>query len=105
MGSTSGLGLAEAIEQLRQELRLAQSNAAGDVQFPIQSVTVELQVVATKEAEGKAGFKVPVIELELGVGGAHSREATHRVVIELGRPVDATGMPVRVGRLSNTPLD
>ncbi|MGW5189004.1 trypco2 family protein [Kribbella sp. NPDC004138] len=106
MRNSKDLGLADAIEELRNELQTAQANAVGaGVQLPIQSVSVELQLVVTKEGQGKAGFKVPVIDLELGVEGGYGREATHKVVIEFGPPVDGDGEPVRVERLSEVPLD
>jgi hypothetical protein len=102
----SGLNLADAIEQLRTELEIARCRALdADVRFPINGVTVELCVVATAEGEGRAGFKVPVIDLELGAQAGYSREATHKVTIEFGTPVDANGDPLRVSELSAIPLD
>ena len=58
-----GIGLSEALEVLRGELAAAQAQAAGkDVQFPIETLTVELKVGLTKSKEGKAGFTVPFID-------------------------------------------
>ena len=106
MNGNSDLELADAIEDVREQLELARSRGVrADLQFPIQSVTVELQMVAIKEGKGKVGFKVPVIDLELGVSGMASRQATHRIVIEFGGPVTASGEPIRVDRVSSTPLD
>jgi Trypsin-co-occurring domain 2 len=53
-GSVEGLGLAEAIEALRDDL--VQARAAGgksDIQLPVESMTVELTVTATREVNGK----------------------------------------------------
>lgn len=106
MSGESALGLADAIEDLRDELELARSRVKADgITFPIRSVTVELQMVAVKEGEGKAGFKIPVIDLELGVAGRVSREATHRIVIEFATPVTASGEAIRVNRVSSVPRD
>lgn len=106
MSGDSAIGLADAIEDLREQLELARSRVKADgITFPIRSVTVELQMVAAKEGEGKAGFKVPVIDLELGAAGRVSREATHRVVIEFATPVTASGEAIRVDRISTVPLD
>jgi hypothetical protein len=106
MNARSDLDLADAIDQLREQLVVARSRTANaEIQFPIHSVTVELQLVAVKEGEGKVGFKVPVIDLELGLTGGLSREVTHRVVIELEGPVDRSGKPIRVDRVSKVPLD
>lgn len=105
-GEDTGLKLADAINELREQLALARSRAtAAGLQFPVQSMTVELGVVATRDREGKAGFKVPVIDLELGGKGSHSQQATHRVSIEFGGPVDDKGDPVRVDHLSDTPVE
>jgi Trypsin-co-occurring domain 2 len=106
MNGESGLDLADAIEDLRAQLAEARARGAGaDLHFPIRSVSVELQLVAVREGKGKAGFKVPVINLELGAEGSLSREVTHRVVIELSGPVGPSGKPVRVDRVSTEPLD
>ena len=69
-GPADGLGLADAIGLLRDELLEAQAAGAGsEIQLPVESMTVELKITATRSVDGKAGFKVPVVELELG-GGA-----------------------------------
>ena len=66
----SGLGLSEAIGLLRDELLRARAAGAGsDIQLPVESMTVELSVTATRSADGKAGFTVPVVGLQLGGGG------------------------------------
>ena len=73
LGPVDGVGLADAIGMLRDELLKARAAGAGsDIQLPVQSMTVVLTVEATRSLEGKAGFKVPVVELELGGGGAGS---------------------------------
>jgi hypothetical protein len=106
MSGDSALGLADAIEDLREQLELARARAdSADMKFPIHSVTIELRIVAAREGSAKAGFKVPVIDLEVGASGKISHEATHRLVIEFGGPVSASGQPIRVDRVSSVPLD
>jgi hypothetical protein len=106
MSDSTGLDLADAIEELRNQLELARIRAVNaDIQFPITSATVELQFVAVKEGKGKAGFKVPVINLELGASGSTSHEVTHRISIEFGSPVTSDGKPVRVDRVSSLPME
>lgn len=96
------IGLSKAIEGLRQELVAAMTAGAGEpIQFPIAKMTVELQTVATKGADGKAGFRVPVVDLELGGGANWQRENTQTVTIEFGSPVDREGRPVKVALASN----
>ena len=98
----AGIGLSEAIQGLRAELVAAMTAGAGQpIQFPIAKMTVELQIVATKGVDGKAGFKVPIIEVELGGGANWQRENTQTVTIEFGSPVDREGRPVKVASASN----
>jgi hypothetical protein len=62
-----GLGLADAIGLLRDELLRARAAGAGaDIQLPVESMTVELTVTATRSLDGKAAFTVPVVGLQLG---------------------------------------
>ena len=92
-----GIGLDDAIEALRANLIAAMEKGAGTpIQFPVEKMTVELDVVATKSLDGKAGFKVPVLEVELGGGGGWSRANTQKVTVQFGSPVDQHGNPVKV---------
>ena len=68
-----------------------------------QSMTVVLTVEATKSLDGKAGFKVPVVELELGGGGSRQRSSGQTVTVVFGEPVDRDGRPVKVARASDKP--
>jgi hypothetical protein len=98
MGQESeGIRLADAIEMLRSEVALAQVKAAGnDLQFPVETLTVELKVELTKYADGKAGFRVPFVGAELGGSAAYQRETMQTVTLVLGSPVDRDGNPVKV---------
>jgi hypothetical protein len=83
--SVDGLGLAEAIELLRDDL--LQARAAGgssEIQLPVESMTVELTVTATRSVDGKAGFKVPIVEVELGGGGSRERGTVQKVTVAFG---------------------
>jgi hypothetical protein len=58
-GDVEGLGLAEAIGVLRDELLRARAAGAGsEVQLPIESMTVELTVTASRSVDGKAATAV-----------------------------------------------
>lgn len=97
-----GLGLAEAIGVLRDELLKARMAGAGsDIQMPVESMTVELTVSATRSLDGKAGFTVPVVGLELGGGGARERGSEQKVTVVFGGPVDRDGNPVKVASASD----
>ena len=106
VGLHDGVGLADAIGLLRDELLKAR--AAGtdsDIQLPVESMTVVLTVEATRSLEGKAGFKVPVVELELGGGGSRQHSSGQTVTVVFGEPVDRQGRPVKVARASGRPKE
>src|SRR5215211_3715096 len=101
-GSVDGLGLAEAIEALRDDLLQARAaGATSEIQLPVESMTVELTVTATREVNGKAGFKVPIVEVELGAGGSRERGTGQKVTVVFGAPVDREGKPVKVAQASS----
>jgi hypothetical protein len=104
-GPVEGLGLAEAIEALRDDLLNAQAaGASSEIQLPVESMTVELTVTATREVNGKAGFKVPIVEVELGGGGSRERGTGQTVTVVFAGPVDREGNPVKVAQASSEPL-
>ncbi len=95
--SAGGLGLADAIAVLRDELLRARAAGAGsEIQLPVDSMTVELTVTATRSREGKAGFTVPFVGVELGGGAGREHASGHRVTVVFGGPVDREGNPVKV---------
>jgi hypothetical protein len=97
VAEVEGVGLAQALESIRADLLSARASGEdADVRLPVQSVTVVLQVVATVDFEGKAGFKVPVVNVELGASGGRSWEKTSTITVVLGPPVDRSGVPVKV---------
>jgi hypothetical protein len=99
---TSGLGLSEAIELLRDELLKAHAaGAASDIQLPVESMTVELGVTATRSANGRAGFTVPVVGVQLGGGVGRERGSEQKVTVVFGGPVDREGRPVKVASASD----
>lgn len=97
MENDEGLGLAAAIELLRDDLLRARASGHGSaVQLPVESLTVELRVVATRSADGKAGFKIPLVNAELGGAAGLKDETTQTVTVKFGSPIDLAGNPVRV---------
>jgi hypothetical protein len=91
-----GIGLSEALEVLRSELAAAHDKATGqDVQFPIDTLTVELSVGVTKSADGRVGVKVPVLG-ELGGSAGYARESIQTITLVLAPPVDREGHPIKV---------
>jgi hypothetical protein len=99
-----GIGLADAIEMLRAEVSIAQRRAAGAaLQFPIQTLTVELKVCLTRLADGKAGFKVPFVGLEVGASASYQNETAQTVTLVLGPPFDSEGRQVKVAEATDSP--
>jgi len=97
-----GLGLADAIGLLRDELLKARAAGAdSDIQLPVESMTVELTVTAAMSADGRAGFTVPVVGLHLGGGGARERGSEQKVTVVFGGPIDREGNPVKVAQPSS----
>jgi hypothetical protein len=93
----SGLGLADAIALLRDELlRARAAGGRSDIQLPVNSMTVELTVTATRSLDGKAGFTVPFVGVELGGGAGREHASGHKVTVVFGGPVDREGNPVKV---------
>ena len=96
-GSAVDLPLSEAIGILRDELLRAQAaGAASAIQLPVESMTVELVVRATRSADGRAGFRVPIAGIEFGGGGSRERGSEQTVTVVFGGPVDREGRPVKV---------
>jgi hypothetical protein len=103
-GEVPGMGLQEAIESIRKDLVAArESGEDSDVRFPVTSVTVQLQVMAASSAGGKGGFRVPVVNVELGAEASRRWENTSTVTVVLGAPVDRAGAPIKVANQSFTP--
>src|SRR5690349_7836850 len=99
-----GIGLADAIGMLRAEVLAAHGEAAkSTLQFPVESMTLELKVVATRSADGKAGFCVPFVNVELGGSAGWQRETTQTVTVTFGSPVDPAGNPVKVAGTGDKP--
>jgi NTP-dependent ternary system trypsin peptidase co-occuring protein len=96
-----GIGLAEAIAALRDALLAARMmGAESDIQLPVESMTVELQVAATRTRGGKAGFTVPFVNAELGGSAGWQRDTTQTVTVVFGEPVDRNGNPVKIAQAS-----
>ena len=88
--------LSDAIENLREELKLAQEKGKNqDLQFNINSIEIELEVVAETEidASGKINWWI----LGGGVGAKAKDASKHNLKLSL-QAVDAKGQPMRVSQ-------
>jgi hypothetical protein len=97
VSSVEGIGLADAIGALRDELLKARAaGGKSEIQLPVESMTIELKVAATKAVGAKGGFKVPFIEFELGGDARRERHAEHLVTVVFAGPLDRQGNPVPI---------
>lgn len=97
-----GIELAEAIGALRDALLEARADGAGSpIQLPVTSMTVELQVAATRTADGKAGFTVPIVNVGVGGSTGWQRESRQTVTVVFAGPVDRDGNPVDIAQASD----
>jgi hypothetical protein len=78
----AGIGLAAAIEELRQELYRAQDLGA-DQQFAFGIEDAELELHLELHNSGKGDGKVSFGVATVGAGGEHSTVRTHRLTLKL----------------------
>lgn len=83
MSEESRIGLAELIEQVKQELLTTYPSGKADTPFlSIDSVELELQVTVKKE--GKGGVKINVLSVGGGeLAGGVSRDDIQKVKVKL----------------------
>lgn len=90
--SAAPVGLAELIQQVKQELLSTVSGDKNDVPFLfVSSIEVEAQV--TVKREGRAGIKIDVVAVGGGeLGGGISRDDVHKVKVTLSPLFDKDRM-------------
>jgi hypothetical protein len=87
--------LSQVLIQLRKDLLEAQKEGEGkDLRFIVQDAEVELQVVATTEAEVGGGVRVWVLSAE--GGGKAGETVTQTLRLKL-RPVGDDDQPSKIG--------
>jgi len=90
-----GIGLADAIGQVRTELEQAIKDGEGsEVAFRAGPVELEFEVAFAKTGAISGGFQLSV--LSFGAKGERSSTATHRVKVAL-TPVDREGRDKLIG--------
>lgn len=95
------VSLAEAINQLRQELVKAKAGGSGkDVQFEVEDAEIEFQVGMTKE--GGAGGSVSFWVFSLEATGKLASEVVQTLRLKL-RPKGRDGRPLNVADTSGPP--
>ena len=91
----AGVGLADAIGQVRAELEQAiKDGEESPVAFRAGPVEMEFEVAFTRTGGVSGGFQLSV--LSFGAKGEKSKAATHRVKVAL-TPADREGRDVLIG--------
>ncbi|MGK5529756.1 trypco2 family protein [Streptomyces sp. URMC 129] len=89
-------GLAEVIGQVRRELTEAWRDGHGEtVRFSVERVQLEFAVQVHRGGDARAGLRIGVLTAD--AGGGISRDATHRIQVEL-TPETEDGGTLHVGR-------
>jgi hypothetical protein len=78
----AGIGLAAAIEELRQELYEAQ-DAGADQQFGFVVDEAELELLLELRDSGKADGRLKFGVVAVGAGGEHAVVRTHKLTLKL----------------------
>jgi hypothetical protein len=87
--------LADAIQQLRDELREAILEGKDqDIIFTPNSIDIELGVTFSAEAKASGGFKLLAL-IDLSGEAKVSRESQHKIKLSLSM-ADKTGQPIKV---------
>ncbi|RKN04791.1 trypco2 family protein [Streptomyces radicis] len=82
MAGEGFVGLSEVIGQVRRELAQAWQEGEGQaVRFGVERVSLEFAVQVHRAGDGRAGLRIGVLTAD--VGGGVSRDATHRIQVEL----------------------
>lgn len=102
MSDPDGVPLAEYLRVLREQLESAQQEGAGrGVKFGVEAVELEFEITMTREAGGRGGVKLWVVDA--GADGKRGSGRTQRVRMTLA-PTDDAGRPLSVNdRLPEPP--
>jgi Trypsin-co-occurring domain 2 len=99
----SGIPLADLVNAVRAELETAAVNARGmQLQFEVQDVQLEVEVVASGTREAEGGLKLWVVNV--GATGSKTSSATQKVTLKLGA-VTADGRKFHVSDVSATAIN
>ena len=81
MAGVAGVELAEFVEALRDQIRMAQASADPALPIEVGPITLEFTVITRREGAGKAGVKFWVVDA--GVSGKLGNESTQKVTMQL----------------------
>ncbi len=88
--------LAAFVQQLREELTEAmEAGEAEELRFDLEDIKIEAQVAVTREAQGKGGVKLWV--LDAGLAGKMHASRLQKVTLSL-KPKASSGGSVQLSR-------
>lgn len=88
------IALAEALAQLKDELRQAVLDSKKDIVFVPKEVALELSIGFDLEAQAKGGFKLFAF-LDTSVEASGKRRSDHKLTLKLD-VADDQGQPLKV---------
>jgi Trypsin-co-occurring domain 2 len=96
----------ELIETVKESIKAANvSSANADRDLRVSSVSLTLNVVATRSYGGGVDFRVPVIGMQVKLGTKLTKQDTHKIDINLVPPDLRGGNELRDGELEWTLVD
>jgi hypothetical protein len=81
MAEVAGVQLAEFVDALRDQIRIAQAGADPALPIDVGPITLEFTVTTRREGAGKAGVKFWVVDA--GVSGKLGNESMQKVTMQL----------------------
>lgn len=93
----------ELIRVIKTSVKRADVSPTSDLQ--VASVQLILKVVATSALGSGLNFRVPVLGMQLSVGGKITRQDTHTLDLTLTPPVQPSGHKLRDGDVEDAIVD
>ena len=81
MTEVAGVELAEFVDALRDQIKIAQADADPGLPIEVGPIMLEFTVTTRREGAGKAGVKFWVVDA--GVSGKRGKESTQKVTMQL----------------------
>jgi hypothetical protein len=99
----NGVPVDELIRVIKTSVKRSGVSPAADLQ--VASVQLILKVIATSTLGGGLNFRVPVLGMQLSVGGKITRQDTHTLDLTLTPPAQPSGHELRDGEVEDAIVD
>jgi Trypsin-co-occurring domain 2 len=101
--TASGVPVNELIRVIKASVKRAGVSPTADLQ--VASVQLILNVIATSTSGGGLNFRLPVLGMQLRVGGKITRRDTHTLDLTLTPPAQQPGYEIRDNDIEDTIVD